>query len=1023
MADQSERIILEAEDNVTPITSKANASLQSFEKQAESSYGKVLRISDQTRNSVQRITDTVQKQAEVYGKVGVDKLISQRDQLLQRYNKEPAAIDAITKSYEKMIDVQKKLDQATVEAERKRAEAQAASQRASAGQATAGWFQDPFGNLKTKATELLTAIGPVGGAIAGVTTLVGGLAVAGFEAAKSLGEYGTKIRDVEIRTGLTAKEVGEFSYAARAVNQDVSIFEHTMRGLTAALEDDSPKAERARESLRKFGVDIDAVKNGTASTSDVLLKISEGLSGISNTFERNAAGIDIFKKAWIEVAPAMTELSEGVKRAKELGFGPTEAEVDLFRDYQKTVAATSMAWEQMSRSVKQGAANLAMWFMTAGDAGGGHEPGKPHQLIPEPGFRVDMTGTVAGDISRGLRERSDAAIAAAMSKGPLSDAEKELARLQGNLVASTDKGWHPGINEATLGKIAAQKSRIEYLKEQTGGVFKVREGYDTEGRGEVPNMLPSLYGPSFPGSDAVSIFSAPEETQPDEQNRANAAGMVARVKSDAAGRERVEKAILSMREQEVKLTTADELTAAQKIRDLRLQAADTAVEKQIVLIDYAKQEAKVRADAIAEQTAAQEKQFDSLQKTSERLIETLFTRPSQFARQLMSTVTGAMLQPVIQGAGRMAATGLMGLGLFGSGMSPGVGSVADMTPEAISIPAGVGFGSGFMTTAAGGGGIAPMGWGAGSPAGWSGGTAASGSHSLFGGLGNLSALRSSFFNSGSIATGSGTATTAAGIGGFGGNLAGVMTSRGMSSLEMGIGMPLALSGLTGNSRGTLGGFGQSVIGGALTGAGIGTMILPGVGSLIGAGIGAVAGGLASAFSALFGVESPEHEAVRLVGSIYHVGIDTAMGKQIAGIAQQKYAGHVSMAVRDPDVIKSIMLFAQGTAQGSGPLMSSQPRAGNLMESGGGLYQAPTYVNGTPYTFASNLPTAGGYGGGNLPGPTYIAMHVDGQGLAPFMTGQYVTPSFVQNQWAAAGANSDGRMGNSALLNDPGLVLS
>src|SRR5271163_4084010 len=108
MADQAERVILEAEDQVTPVVDKANAGLDRFEKQAESSHGKVIRISDQTRTSVQRLIASLEKQAETYGKSGVDRLITQRDQLLQRYNREPQAIDAITKSYEKMIAMEEK---------------------------------------------------------------------------------------------------------------------------------------------------------------------------------------------------------------------------------------------------------------------------------------------------------------------------------------------------------------------------------------------------------------------------------------------------------------------------------------------------------------------------------------------------------------------------------------------------------------------------------------------------------------------------------------------------------------------------------------------------------------------------------------------------------------------------------------------------------------------------------------------------------------------------------------------------
>jgi hypothetical protein len=39
MGDQAERVILEAEDQVSPVVDKANAGLDSFEKKAESSHG------------------------------------------------------------------------------------------------------------------------------------------------------------------------------------------------------------------------------------------------------------------------------------------------------------------------------------------------------------------------------------------------------------------------------------------------------------------------------------------------------------------------------------------------------------------------------------------------------------------------------------------------------------------------------------------------------------------------------------------------------------------------------------------------------------------------------------------------------------------------------------------------------------------------------------------------------------------------------------------------------------------------
>ena len=87
-------------------------------------------------------------------------------------------------------------------------------------------------------------------------------------------------------------------------------------------------------------------------------------------------------------------------------------------------------------------------------------------------------------------------------------------------------------------------------------------------------------------------------------------------------------------------------------------------------------------------------------------------------------------------------------------------------------------------------------------------------------------------------------------------------------------------------------------------------------------------------------------------------LNEAMAKQIVSIAQQKYASHVSIAVRDPDVRKMLELYAQGTGQKM-PMSATTPHGGSLAEQNGNLYQQASYVNGSPYTFQSSLPVLGG----------------------------------------------------------------
>src|SRR5208337_2235913 len=365
MADQAERVILEAEDQVTPITDKANAALDGFEKKAESSHGKVIRISDQTRSSVQRLIASLEKQAETYGKSGVDRLITQRDQLLQRYNREPQAIDAITRSYEKMIAMEEKAAREAVavkaakeaeEALRKQSEA-----ITSFGDRVSQFMENPLQGAKGALSSVLTTLGPFGIAVTAGAAVLGTIAASAFEAAKSLGEYGTRVKDAELRTGLTAKEVGQFGFAARAVGQDISIVERLMRGLSQAADDNSREGEKARATLRGMGIDFHTATGEMKPTSEILTEISEGLNKLPEGLQRDAAAMDLFKKVGVEAIPFMTELNENLRVAHEQGFGPTEEDIRRFAEYQREVTVLETKWDALVRKFKEGLVVTVTW--------------------------------------------------------------------------------------------------------------------------------------------------------------------------------------------------------------------------------------------------------------------------------------------------------------------------------------------------------------------------------------------------------------------------------------------------------------------------------------------------------------------------------------------------------------------------------------------------------------------------------------------------------------------------------------
>src|SRR5271157_4949706 len=282
-------------------------------------YGEgVVRVSDRGKTSLDRLLQSMEKQAAMAGKSGTDRLIAERDQLIRKWQDEEKAVQAITKAYDKMI---------------------AAESGGGGGRwkefadSAKNFVEQPMQAIKGAAGGLLEMLGPVWAGVSAGVAVLGSVAVAGWEAAKSLANYGLEIKNVELRTGLTTKEVGQFGFAARMAGQDASIFERMMRGLSQAADENSKDGEKVRKTLTGMGIDLRSVTGEMKPTSQVLLEIAGGLDKLPEGMQRDAAAMDLFKRAGIEAIPVISGLTENVKRAKEMGLGATDEDLKRWEEY------------------------------------------------------------------------------------------------------------------------------------------------------------------------------------------------------------------------------------------------------------------------------------------------------------------------------------------------------------------------------------------------------------------------------------------------------------------------------------------------------------------------------------------------------------------------------------------------------------------------------------------------------------------------------------------------------------------
>lgn len=334
---------------------RLDAGFATTEKNAKQLGDTIVSVFDRSKSALDRQLSSVSRMSQLYGKTGIDKLAAQYDIATKsalKYGATSADLDKVTAAFKRAKAAQEELDKAS---------------GANTGKTLFLGLKDLFeGRSAYALVEFGKTIGTLGAGLA----LMGGLAVAAFagvgiasmKATESLASYGVEIQNVKLRTGLTTQEVAQFGFAAKATGQDISVYERGMRGLTTALEDNTSAGDKARKALKAIGVDAYDLNGNIKPTGELLQDLSRGLGSLPSVFERNKAGMDIFKRAWIEMSPAILELTNNLKTFRDAGlFAPTEEDKNKWLEYHRQIEIADGLWEKLGIKLKQGLAGT-VWI-------------------------------------------------------------------------------------------------------------------------------------------------------------------------------------------------------------------------------------------------------------------------------------------------------------------------------------------------------------------------------------------------------------------------------------------------------------------------------------------------------------------------------------------------------------------------------------------------------------------------------------------------------------------------------------
>jgi hypothetical protein len=1129
-------IVLGAEDETTPIVNKANESLQKFEQRARDTHDKYRSWSDQSTTAAKRLIASLERQNQVIGTSQVERLIAQREALLARYQKEPAAVDAITASYNRWVAAAQKVEQAA-----------SGGSGFNARYAFFGIKDIAEGRTKFALAEVANELMRLRGGALIFGGIAAGLAAAAFGAI----EFHKKLEEMRAEGERARAEFQRFGDENKLTNAELQVTSDKLQNAIAKLE-------HRPENTLKLAIDEAAVAAGHLSE-----KLDKSLAALGEMAKKNAPGMftKIFGGQYLSGVVGTEGVIEQIQGKS--GFGGMRAEVyDALRgggdptttlDKWRGVFAHELLVAETAQGVRQGRiaqipANLR----------------NEVRLEKDPQAQIELLKATLGDIEDKLKEYN-------LEKGNAGDEARRQAREKsaayGERVTELEKHSRETFGaayfgeQAPYGKYLGEAAKIEQerrdelrrtpgyssrinaafdeqkaaaflkmLDESTKAFERMNVEMDQFGREElkklpeaVKNMQVSP-GVTLAQTEAVLKASgmtdsrgnltfglpptaiqipfgyvSPEQQLQDVRRQQQHALAIGGLQATVSGMrpEGQADALYSIRQQfaekeyEAELRIAD-LKATEQLKDEARVSARNDLEEKLF---EAQMDREQKLLEIAKQN------FEHIKQVASSLWDTLFTHPSQFGAKLTGTIKDAALKPVTEGLGGLTAQflyplfygangrggslndvrliggavpvhivnvpsgggGGAGTGIFNFGGYSGGGGTtvinqggggAPSIQDLWNLPLGTGGGSLSIPSFGGFGGFGPGGTagftgpvslgGGGGASGGSGGIAG-----LFGGLVGRGGAGGGLLNRGSLTSWlsnvkgnfwnedinlkSGV-TEAASSMGFGGKLAGVLTSKGAASLELAAGMPLAMAGLTGTNRGQFGGVMESMGGGALIGAGLGTMIFPGIGTAVGAGIGAAAGLAAGIGEAIAGVESQGHEAHRLILSVYGVNIPERGGiiQQIVNMSQQ-YGGSVSTTIRSPQVRQLIEMYALSTGQRSN-LFLTTPQAAHLAEMGGSLYQQANYFSGSPYTFSSSLPTLGPSGSTIPTFNPYAAMPnlslgpilINGQSGADALGGQVVkvaNPAYVGNQSVQALQSGSSRFATAAAVLNPGSIFA
>lgn len=168
-----------------------------------------------------------------------------------------------------------------------------------------------------------------------MTAFGGAVAASLGVAIKQTVQFGSEMKDMAGRTGMSVEALSKLRYAAEQSGATLGDIEVSTKRLSSVMQDAGRGTKTAEDAFRAIGLTLNDLKN--LKPEDQFINVAQAVGRIPDPMQRSAAALDLFGRSGTSLLPMLADGEEGLEalmqQAEDLGLVMSGDAVDAADEF------------------------------------------------------------------------------------------------------------------------------------------------------------------------------------------------------------------------------------------------------------------------------------------------------------------------------------------------------------------------------------------------------------------------------------------------------------------------------------------------------------------------------------------------------------------------------------------------------------------------------------------------------------------------------------------------------------------